>query len=1452
MTKAKNLSKEIAFSLYFPPLVFAVISIPTYSFIMMDLVGSSAGSSSSILAGLGTWSNNKKKTHIKSVYFYGSLYKKSKTPGASNDTVDLSTGPISIDVLYAGGMEHKVSWSSEVESEDASVSGVSDIENINNMVAEKTNYVDSNDSEADNMKLSFNNVSDVDDVLKLPLHMFNGFNQLPLVKSCASETRSFDSTKSFALDVEHSAVPGKSISEKLIFLKKFFYQVGGFGGASTSSKFSGIIKLTFTSESSLNKAKLMAINKKVVVNTNLKKVNSHTNWEIIVKEIPVDLLRSAIETVFSKFGKIVSVKLQLIGLWQKALVEYKLSEMTDLVAARWSVLMEKDSVCVAKVISNKQTWVLRDQHQALLYTLPVGTTAHDLSGLLESYGKKTCFIGRNPFLYVRDQCAVICFENEAFKLAAVGSVPVFKGVNLHWAGLCLAYCIQYTYFSYITANCSVSGSSGVHGRRVVFDQDHVHLAVIYKKKSAPVSRLTLFGKRTWASVVGVPPGVSFRQQVSSSDSIDNGKFLSLVVNDLEKWLVSIKSSLVSLMGQIGELAKRLESLVPAVSQSSPGCQPLVTPPITESRGGYSNGSGFGSKFWLHEIWYCNYYGLISGKTCVQDSRDAWLAPADEINSLITRAMNESSFIILGGDFNKDRSYKCASFKKCFDLGLVNSLGRSFLDKLPTWYNSHGVAKTIDYVFLSFNLVNAIIDCNMLNVDDFFDTDYKSVSVSVGLSGLLDTRLSSMYKQANKDHWKFDVKDANKLKWAEFRDDMAANTFICIWDIICEIMIFSAGGTFKKKWFKGFDSVFNKVSSKFHKLELLVSKLVKAFHLISGGDFALLLDTWDRLDSVGTLSVKSFFLSGSGFDSICSELAKARKSYHSFKMLEFKHAEKSHIRQAIESRMESFELDKGRTIRSVLKHSFCKVVLDHLVVDDELVLESELVKSKVNEIMERWTRKWLVVSDFSDDWKCQFRLLDYIFDGAFSSVMNSISFDEMFSVISSLFDKKAAGFSGISNEFGSEYAFGAFESLPEGVLTNTYPIALIKTACKILSKILLDRISSACSEFNVLQEDNFSVLKGTTMQSPIFVVGFVVEDALEKNRELWLAGLTSFFAAGAFVDNTIWIGSSQATTQHILDVASEFFRINNISIDNNKTVAIPINCQVEIPYLTVSGLPIFIAKKGEPHHYLGIFLSSNGLLVPSLVKAYLDIRFFVNFVLKKAILNKQFSYLLVFWAAYFLTGLTTSRFLAGVLVTPCCFRLMLVWQTFKRWKKLDLHGPIPFWFDLFACFLGGVASSPMCFSLVRNFALSDVHQSHDFGVICDDLLATDTACLSVYTDGSLSGLGTVAMKAGAVVFFENINSGLGVRVSGLVFFILSEFHSDISGNKCVDKLTKDVILSTWHLSYSVSKCFLRIGGSVVSGNSKYFVHDVFWSILYAHWEVGSGSQILVAGLYDGIN
>ncbi|KAG9288178.1 hypothetical protein G9A89_020484 [Geosiphon pyriformis] len=1796
----------------------------------MELASSSASGSGSSSTGLGIRSSIKSKKHVEGVHSCGASYKKPRKPEAAGRIVDSSAGPLSIGVLGADGVECKKSWGSDVESNGNSVSEILDMENLKNTVAKETSYIDLNALDTDDMANNatlrmtktvtymlsqllkppaFDKMSDDKNVLALPSPIFSGSKCLPAVESHVAEKRDFEPVKSFALDIEISAVLGKTNVDKLMAVKKIFYQIDGFGRASTLSKYPGIIRSSFISKKSLIKTREMAISKNILVNDDLRKVNSHSDWEGIIKKIPVDLPKLAIEAVFSKFGKIISIKVQLIGLWQKTLVEYESSEIADL-----------DSVRMAKASIDKQMWISRDWHWALLYTIPVGTTTHDLSGLVETYGGKTCFIGCNPTSYVCDWCAVICFESEASKLAAVDLVPVFKGVGLHWAGFslaCYAVCKQ---FSHVSDVCSMSKNSGARSKRVVTSQDWVCLANIYKRKQAPIAHPVFFGGKTWAQVASGPPsrvvpsgpsgvGANFGAESASIKSSPSD------ISGLCNRVASLEYSLELLTDRVSAIAKKLScvevvSLVSSslasysvASASQASCVdmdmaldvPLATSPsfcptvddanpdfgfssskvLTAKVGGLESKlmaldasvgsvlarldmlcSGLGFSVATCNVrginipakqedivcWHKNKGNLIinkfdsirvftfglnsgyldAGVAVVMDSSlvrhvckisevPGRLLSTNKINSFITKAVNESSFVILRGDFNKDGSHKSASFKKCFDLGLVNSLAGSPAAKVPTWENSRGVKKTIDYVFVSLSLVNAIVHREVLNVSGHFDTDYQAVSVNLGLGGLLDTCLNSFHMQTNRDHWKFDIKSANEAKWLEFKVALAANVSMfsdafgvavrfsdvdIMWDIVCKIMVLLADGTFKKKWFKGFDGVFTKTSSRFHKLKLLVSKLVKASCLVSSDSFASLLE--------------SLFLSGSNFDLICSALAKARKLYRSFKLLESKHAEESSIKQAIGKRMESFKLNKSHTIRNILEHPFRKVVLDHLVVEDELILEPDLVKSKV-------------VSDLSENWAHQYWPLDYVFDGAFSDVMCSIGFDELSAVVKDLPDGKVAGLSGISNKLWKHCDKSVLDMLlvllnfclVEGVLTNTHSIALIEMAHKILSKILSDRISSACSTFDVFCGDNFSVLKGMTMQSPIFAIGSVVENALKKNCELWLvlqdirslvrikicdrfirffgsihngrvnrvitdfgltdgycvhdgldqgevfspllwcifydsllckvkrqesvygyrlnshfisktgqvdprAGLTLFLTTGAFVDDTVWVGSSQAATQHILDVASEFFRFNDISVNNDKIVAILINCQVTDSCLIISGAPISIAKKGESHYYLGVFLSSEGLSKPSLAKAISDKQcaYLVSAVLFPIISYKtQFSFIsigvcgkwdalirkilkskselpcdfpsnalhhpslynlktfkqiqaesksasviafanstgvlghlfshrshdlqILSWRSRYpllflvRVGINSSNnFLAGVVCifsgcnlslggplacafchqcsTPmslvlgefCFFKCISSLRHYKiafveqlcdhngdRWKRLDPRGPVPFWFDLSVRFLGGVVPLFSSSSLVDGHVVSDICLSHDFGVVRDTLSTVDATCLSVYTDGSLSGLGTVDVRAGAAIFFEDINLGLGVGVSGLVFSTLMELqaialalesvsfshsqaaldacrlefslvcldfrnrcwiehchiatiihqknldvnwvkvkgHSDVSNNEYADAFAKDAALSAWCLPHLVSERFLCAGGTAVSDNSRHFVHDVFQSV-----------------------
>ncbi|KAG9307481.1 hypothetical protein G9A89_017311 [Geosiphon pyriformis] len=261
-----------------------------------------------------------------------------------------------------------------------------------------------------------------------------------------------------------------------------------------------------------------------------------------------------------------------------------------------------------------------------------------------------------------------------------------------------------------------------------------------------------------------------------------------------------------------------------------------------------------------------------------------------------------------------------------------------------------------------------------------------------------------------------------------------------------------------------------------------------------------------------------------------------------------------------------------------------------------------------------------------------------------------------------------------------------------------------------------------------------------------------------------------------------LDQEEAAIQHILNIASEFYRINDISINNDKTVVISINCRVSNLYLTISGLPISVAKKGESYCYLGIFLSSEDLSKPNLAKTKLDVWFFVNLVLKKVILDKQFAYLVSAILFLIVSYCTQFNFIPAesksASVVSFANSIGILDQLFSHkfydlQKWMDPRGPISVWFEIFACFLDGLVFSFDDSLLLDGLTSFDIRQSHVFSVIGENLLQASTAHFSVYTDGSLSGLNISGMKADTAVYFEDVDLDIGMRVSGLVSSTMAE-------------------------------------------------------------------------------
>ncbi|KAG9296527.1 hypothetical protein G9A89_015119 [Geosiphon pyriformis] len=1285
--------------------------------------------------------------------------------------------------------------------------------------------------------------------------------------------------------------------------------------------------------------------------TSLARENNIIVNIVVIKEIPIDTPKEIIIITVSEFGQVVSIRLQLIGLWQKAVVEFAKLSQADQLAARWSFLIGKDSVHMAKAVKDHETWASRDWYRVLLFTLPMKTMAHDLGNFLARAGGKTCIINQSLDIGNKVCCAVVCFENDEDLESAFHTEPIFGGVRLSWARLDMVWCEQYGKLNHSVLECNAETSTSPtlfkSFKRIVSDENHLQLAKLYAKKSV-VSLVSSFHGPHFGS------GPGFGSSSGASGVIGHLSPADPVSSILKACLVSLERSLELLMDKVSGIIDKLDSLnlVPLALAFS--FQPLVVPGLVNMKfgsdmvldepesavlfsssvsSGASSLSLSSSKILTSKVgclesklmalkasvcsvlekldqmcagsvwkiatcnvremnnlakqeniicWHRDMNNLVSivTKTKLKDKVWSWIVNKFDgvrvfISSLDSGYLGSGVVIIMNITLAKHvcKVFEMLSRLLSVKLFFKNKLSVSILGLYAGVLVSvcfSQVDKTIDYVFVSSSLVNAILDRSVTRVDEYFDTDHRTVNVSVGLGSLLDVNLMSLCKQANKNHWKFNFKDAMAAKWAAFKESSAATMAIFKY-IICKVVCLSVTDVFKKKWFKDYDNVFTKESSKFYKLELLGSKLVKASRLVFSKEFVALLRLY--------------------FEVIRSVLFRIRKLYCFSKLSESKHAEESHIRSAVSRKIESFEVDKGHTIRSVLEHPFHKVVLDHLVVNNELVLNPNLVKSKVDVIMEDWTRKRELVTDISADWYCQYQPLEYIFDDTFSRIIDPISSVELLGIVSDLPNNKAAGL-------------------------------------------------SACSTHNILCRDNFLVLKGMTTQSPIFAVGSVVENTLEKNRELWLV-LQDIKKA---YDSVGWEHLKKSLIR--IKMCSRFIQFFG-GIHNNWVNRVMTDFGLTDGYQVHDGLNQekdalihkgFKSKVGLPSDFF-----NDALYHPSLygLKTFEQIQAesksasvvcFANAVgiLSCLFLHRSYDLQTLSWhpvhplvsPAYLVLNLL-NNFLVGVVlvsapvhsdspmygiafVEQLCQRngSAFDWKTFKCWKRLDPRGLIPDWFSVSIGYLGSAESSSSVLDCsVGIFFAFNVLESTDFDLVCNRLLRLDADSLSVYTNGSLAGLGTLSVKLGMVVFFDNINMSLGVRVSDLLSSTLAKLQAIALALECVSVVSKVCLfldsqaalntcrlelglahpdfrnscwvecyhianfvhakrldiscaghaaLSDFVLSLRLNEQFILAGGSSVLGNSRHFMHDIFWSIHRLRWGFGSGARVVTGKLLTDIN
>ncbi|KAG9284930.1 hypothetical protein G9A89_006308 [Geosiphon pyriformis] len=613
-----------------------------------------------------------------------------------------------------------------------------------------------------------------------------------------------------------------------------------------------------------------------------------SDWAVIIKKILMDTPKDIIVTAVFEFGEIKLIKIQLIGMWQKTVVEF-------------AEINQADSL------------VSKNQFKALLFTLPVGTTVHDLGNLLEKAGEKTCTINRSIEIDNRICCVVVGFASDDDLKSAFHMESIFNGMKLFWARMNLVCCEKCGHFEHLALECDTPDaimlplskrlykksaseevcfwlaklllslgsilfsmstvSSGLSNHLVVLER-FLELLVnqmskIMKKLSF-VELVSLVFKSFVSSLVVLVPLDFVVDSNMAMNNMQTSLILSLVIVVDTVADLSSSSSKVLISKSINVSVKQVDVVHWYVNSG------ILVSFVTETKLRSSIKPWIANKFESVHIftlgleedflsagvtvimsnsliqhvskveavlgWVVLVWLLFKGKLSVTvlglytgASFSVCFGQVSEMNSIIAKAINSSTFVVLGKDFNKCGSKKSVSFRFCSNLGLVN-----------LFCNSRGVEKTIDYIFVSESLSFSVAKHWVGSVSNFFNMDYNAVVVSVSLEGLLDVQLNSLHKQANKDHWKFRIKDANSVRWSCFRNCsstkilMVKNRFFAtaadhnldaMWLLLEKALVDSAGEIFFRHWFSVFQYLRNMQSSKFLDLELLVVKIVKTWALL---------------------------------------------------------------------------------------------------------------------------------------------------------------------------------------------------------------------------------------------------------------------------------------------------------------------------------------------------------------------------------------------------------------------------------------------------------------------------------------------------------------------------------------------------------------------------------------------------------------------------------------------
>ena len=191
----------------------------------------------------------------------------------------------------------------------------------------------------------------------------------------------------YKMFIEAQTIPGQNINQKINLLTKILAHLESFISIrTTTQQDTQIITAIFGSISDANKAKNITLDDNTTIHMQEAPVYNGINAKnktIRAWDIPLNVIPDEVCTIFTKYGEVKSLKMQTIGMWQSANIEFLNQDDYNNLVQRWSIPFKADLIRIFPFLNTNVIKNERSTHTIRLTNLPPGTTGFDLKDIIK-------------------------------------------------------------------------------------------------------------------------------------------------------------------------------------------------------------------------------------------------------------------------------------------------------------------------------------------------------------------------------------------------------------------------------------------------------------------------------------------------------------------------------------------------------------------------------------------------------------------------------------------------------------------------------------------------------------------------------------------------------------------------------------------------------------------------------------------------------------------------------------------------------------------------------------------------------------------------------------------------------------------------------------------------------------------------------------------------------------